>query len=78
MNISEVNKKYKNKWVLAEVLKENKLNQPIDVTPIMASKNRYDLYDKLATLPKDKSKTFATIFTGKITGAYLFNVNSKA
>lgn len=78
MKIAEVKKRYKNKWVLAEVLKEDKLNQPVDVIPIMASKNRYDLYDKLAILPKDETKTFATIFTGKITGAFLFNVNLKA
>lgn len=78
MKISAVKKKFKDTWVLAEVLKEDKLNQPTEVIPIMSSKNRYNLYDKLATLPKDKAKTFTTIFTGKITGAFLFNVNSKA
>lgn len=70
MKISEVNKKYKNKWVLAEVLKQDKLNQPTDVTPIMASKDRYDLYKRIPSLPKETH--VATIFTGEVKGAYLF------
>jgi hypothetical protein len=72
MKISEVNKKYKDTWVLAEVLKQDKLNQPVDVKPIMASKDRYDLYKTIPTLPKGTH--IATIFTGKVNGAYLFYV----
>lgn len=70
MKIPDVKKKYKNTWVLAEVLKENELTQPVDVKPIMASKDRNELYDKIATLPK--GITVATIYTGKIKGAFLF------
>lgn len=75
MKISEVKKKYKNKWVLAEVLKEDKLNQLVDVKPIMASNDRYDLYKKIPTLPKGTH--VATIFTGEVKGAYLFYVSTK-
>lgn len=75
MKISEVNKKYKNKWVLAEVLKQDKLNQPVDVKPIFASKNRYDLYEKMGELPRGTH--VATIFTGKVKGAFLFNVSTE-
>lgn len=70
MKIAEVKKKFKNKWVLAEVLKENELNQPVDVKPIMINTDRNELYDRIAKVPK--GKTVATIFTGKIKGAFLF------
>ncbi len=80
MKISDVNKKYKNKWVLAEVLKENELNQAVEVKPIATSKDKNEIYDKLAGLAASRTsgKTFTTIYTGKISGAFLFlNVNSK-
>ena len=70
MKIAELKKKFKNTWVLTEVLKENELNQPIDVKPIMTSKDRNRLYDKLAKLPR--GKFFATLYTGKIKGAFIF------
>lgn len=75
MNISEVKKKFKNKWVLAEVLKQDKLNQAVDVKPIMSSKNRNDLYKKMATLPRGTH--VATLYTGEIKGAFLFYVSTK-
>lgn len=75
MKISEVNKKYKNKWVLAEVLKQDKLNQATDVKPIMANKNRYKLYERMASLPRGTH--VATIFTGEVKGAFLFYVSTK-
>lgn len=73
MKVAEVKKKFKNTWVLAEVLKENELNQPVDVKPIMADRDRNKLYDKIATLPK--GITVATIYTGKVTGAFIFSIN---
>jgi hypothetical protein len=69
MKIAELKKKFKNKWVLAEVLKENELNQPVDVKPIVVSKDRNEIYDSLAKQPR--GKLFATLYTGKISGAYL-------
>lgn len=75
MKVAEVKKKFKNTWVLAEVLKEDELNQPIEVKPIMSSDDRNKLYDKIATLPKGTH--VATLYTGKISGVFLFHVNSK-
>lgn len=57
-------------WVLVEVVRENELNQPVEVKPIMTSDGPDKLYDQIAKFPK--SKTFATFYTGKIKGAYLF------
>lgn len=59
MKISAVKKKFKNTWVLAEVLKEDELNQPVDIKPIISNDDRNKVYEKIATLPK--SKTYATI-----------------
>ncbi len=75
MKVAEVNKKFKNKWVLAEVIKEDELNQPVDVKPIIASNDRNEIYDKIATLPRGKK--VATLYTGKISGVFLFYVNSQ-
>ncbi len=75
MKISEVKKKYKNKWVLVEVLKENKLNQPVEVKPIIASKERNEVYEGIAKV--SSGATVATVYTGKATGVYIFHVNSK-
>lgn len=74
MKISEVKKKYKNTWVLAEVLKEDKLNRALEIKPIATSQDRNEIYDKLASLSERETygKTFTTIYTGKITGAFLF------
>lgn len=74
MKISEVKKKYKNTWVLAEVLKEDELNQAVEVKPITTSKDKNEIYDKLANLSdrRTSGKTFTTIYTGKISGAFLF------
>lgn len=70
MKISEVKKKFKNTWVLLEVIKENKLNQAIEVKPLMANKDRNKIYEGIAKVPK--GKTVATLYTGKITGSFLF------
>lgn len=70
MKIVELKKKFKNKWVLAEVLKENELNQPVDVKPIMASTDKNEIYDRIAKVPK--GKILATLYTGKFKGLYTF------
>lgn len=71
MKISEVKKKYKNTWVLAEVIKMDKVNQPLDVKPILASKDRDKVYDAIAKVPKDKLT--ATLYTGKMPTNFLLN-----
>lgn len=70
MKISDVKKKYKNEWVLAEVLKENALNQVVEVRPILASKDRDKVYERIAQTPKNKTVT--TFYTGKLSGSFLF------
>lgn len=70
MKVDEVKKKFKNTWVLAEVLKMNELNEPIDVRPILANKDRNKVYEGIAKVPR--SKIVTTIYTGKITGNFLF------
>lgn len=70
MKIAELKKKFKNLWVLAEVIKENKYNEPVDVKPIMASRDRNKIYERIAKVAK--GKTVATLYTGKITGSFLF------
>ena len=75
MKISEVNKKYKNTWVLAEVLKQDELNRPVEVRPIMTNKDKDKIYDRMAKLPRGSK--VATLYTGKITGAFLFYADSK-
>ena len=73
MKISEVKKKFKNSWVLAEVLKMDKFNQPIDVKPIFVSKNRDKVYDAIAKV--QKSKLTATLYTGELPSNFLLDVN---
>jgi len=63
LSIKELKKKYKDEWVLVEVLKENKIGEPIAVKLIAHSKNRDDVYKKLL---KTKSKYVSTFYTGKI------------
>ncbi len=70
MKIADVKKKYKNTWVLAEVLKENTLNQVLDVRLILTSKDRNKIYEKIAQTPKNKAVT--TFYTGKLSSSFLF------
>lgn len=70
MKIAELKKKFKNKWVLAEVLKENELNQPVEVKLINTGSDPNFLYEQMAKQPP--GKTFTTFYTGKMTGTYLF------
>ncbi len=70
MKISEVKKKFKNTWVLAEVLKENKLNQATDVKPILARKDPNKLYEHIKEVPKDKRSYI--FYTGLFKGEFIF------
>lgn len=70
MKISELKKKFKNKWVLAEVIRENKKNEPVEITPIMVSSDRNKIYEKMAKVPR--GKTVATLYTGEVSGGFLF------
>lgn len=70
MEISKVKKKYKNTWVLAQVLKENKLNQPVDVKPLAVNHDRNKIYEAIAKVPK--GTPIATFYTGKAQGVFVF------
>lgn len=64
MKVSTLKRKFKNQWVLAEVLKEDRLNRVVEVKPIKHSKNRKEVYDALSRVKKAKHVT--TIYTGKL------------
>lgn len=64
MKMATLKKKYKNQWVLAEVVKEDKLNQVVKAKPIAHSKNREVIYRTLSKVKKGKHVT--TLYTGKL------------
>jgi len=78
MKITDLKKKFKNEWVLAEVLKENSLNQVLEVKPIAHSTDRAMVYSELNKVKGKKHLT--TIFTGDLPQkemVYAFNAKSK-
>lgn len=64
MKLSELRRKFKNKWVLAEVVKEGKLQKLLDVKPIKASDERDEIYKALAKVKKGSH--VATLYTGQV------------
>ena len=63
MKIKEIEKKYRDEWVLAEVLKEDKSGEPTEVKVIAHSRNRDDTY---AAMRRGKGKYTYHFYTGKI------------
>jgi len=63
MTIKDLEKEYRDEWVLVEVLKEDELGQPTDVRLLAHSKNRDEIYTKLR---ETKSTYVSTFYTGKI------------
>lgn len=64
MNVKDLKKKYKNKWILAEVVKETKKHTIIEMKPIIVSDKRDEIYKSLSKLKKGAH--VATLYTGKI------------
>lgn len=64
MTIEGVKKKYKNQWVLAKVLKENRLNQVTEAEVILASANKDEVYEALGKVKKGEH--VCTFYTGEI------------
>lgn len=62
-SIDEIKRKYKDEWVLVEVLEEDELNQPTRGRVIAHSRNRDDTYD---AMKKTKVRDVAHFWTGKI------------
>ena len=64
MKIQTLMRKFKNEWVLAEVLKEDKRVGVVEAEPIAHSKNQDDVYDALSKIEKGKHVLF--VYTGKL------------
>ncbi len=62
-SIDEIKKKFKDEWVLVEVLEEDELNQPTKGRVIAHSRNRDEVYD---ALKGTKGKHTYQFWTGKI------------
>lgn len=63
VKVEEIKERYKDEWVLVEVMKEDELGQPIDVELIAHSKSRDEIYD---TLMETKTKSTYQFYTGEI------------
>lgn len=63
MKINELKKKYKNKWILAYIIKEDKEHNIQDVKPLVISADKQKVYDHLTKLKKGSH--VATIYTGQ-------------
>lgn len=63
MKLKEVVEKYRDEWILAEVLEEDDSGEPAKVKVIAHSKNRDDTYD---AMKKVKGKYSYHFYTGKI------------
>lgn len=64
MTIKEIKKKYKNRWILARVLEENKLNQVTHAEVILHNQNKEEIYKALTKVKKGEH--ICTFYTGEI------------
>jgi len=62
-DIKEIKKRFKDEWVLIEVMGTDNLNQPRKGKVISHSKNRDDTYE---AMKKSRAKHLAHFYTGKI------------
>jgi len=63
VKIEEIKKRYRDEWVLVEVIEEDELGQPIDVKLIAHSKSRDDTYEAMG---RTRAKDIAHFYTGEI------------
>lgn len=61
--IEEIKKKFKDEWVLVEVLEKDEFNQPTKGRVIAHSRNRDDTYDAMSTA---KAEHLYHFYTGEI------------
>ena len=61
--IEEIKRRYKDEWVLVEVIEEDELGQPTEVELIAHSKSRDDTYEAMR---KTKATDIAHFYTGAI------------
>jgi hypothetical protein len=62
MTIEALKRRYKNEWVLVEVLERDKLGEPTKVKLLKHSKNRDEIYDALLNF---KDKPTYQFYTGR-------------
>ena len=78
MKIADLKKKYKNKWILAKVIKETKEHKVLEIKPLVISDKRDEVYKSLSKLKKGAH--VATFYTGKIPAkgmSFTFYVSSE-
>lgn len=63
MNIEDVKKKYKDEWVVVEVVKEKKNGTPVEVKVLAHSNSRDETY---AALQQARGKYVYHFYTGEI------------
>jgi hypothetical protein len=63
MKLETIKRKYKDEWIVAEILKEDKDGNPIDAKVLAHSKSREETYE---ALKKDKDKYTYHFYTGDI------------
>ncbi|NQE52195.1 hypothetical protein C5S29_01280 [ANME-1 cluster archaeon GoMg3.2] len=63
MKIEEIKRRYKDEWVLVEVLAEDELREPVEVELIAHSKARDEIYE---ALKETKTKYTYQFYTGEI------------
>ncbi len=62
-SIEQIKERFKDEWVLVEVLEKDALNQPVKGKVIAHSRDRDDTYD---AMKKTKAKDISHFYTGKI------------
>jgi len=63
MKIEDVKRKYKDEWVLVEILEEDELGNPVEVRVLVHSKARDDTYKALKDV---KDRYVYHFYTGEI------------
>ncbi len=61
-NLKDLEKKFKNEWILTEVLEENEINKPTKMRLIAHSKDRDQVYEAMMKVPDNTH--VATLYAG--------------
>lgn len=64
MKIADLKKKFKDKWILAKVIKETKEHKVLEMKPLVISDKRDEVYKSLSKLKKGSH--IATFYTGVV------------
>ena len=64
MKLSDAQSKYKNKWLLFKVTKQDDHGQAVEGEVLEIADNRTQIYNKLSKTKK-QSTHYTTVFTGK-------------